>query len=155
MKNSSLFFAKSGNLFVISEFLLRGWNVANSQIETNDDTFIVHDEKGTFRRIQVKTAESNGTKNKINARFRIPLHQLRNIGHVRLYYVFTVRHLAHWTKPLIIRQDYLLNLVETENLGTRGKENLNLTFTFSFEKVECQKIDLTQYLVDFTDFPQN
>src|SRR5688572_751771 len=99
MKNSSLFFAKSGNLFVISEFLLRGWNVANSQIEANDDTFIVHDEKGTFRRIQVKTAESNGTKNKINARFRIPLYQLRNIGHVRLYYVFTVRHLAHWTKP--------------------------------------------------------
>lgn len=154
MKNNyHLYLGKAGHLIVMSEFLLRGWNVAIPEIDIGDDIFVVQDESGTLRRVQVKTSTSTKRQNGFSGRFKIPLKQLRNISKIRVHYAFVVRHSDQWTKPLIIRQDYLLNLFETANIGSVHSEMLNLYFSYFDDKVECSKIDLTQYIADFTDFP--
>ena len=154
MKNNyHLYLGKAGHLIVMSEFLLRGWNVAIPEIDIGDDIFVVQDESGTLRRVQVKTSTSTKRQNGFSGRFKIPLKQLRNISKIRVHYAFVVRHLDYWTKPLVIRQDYLLNLVESDNIGSIHNEMLNLYFAYSDSKVECSKVDLTRYVADFTDFP--
>ena len=154
MKNNyHLYLGKAGHLTVMSEFLLRGWNVAIPEIDIGDDIFVVQDESGTLRRVQVKTSTSTNRRNSFSGRFKIPLKQLRNLVEVPVHYAFIVRHLDSWTKPIIIRQDDLLNLFETDNIGSVHGEMLNLYFSYFDEKIECSKIDLTQYVADFTDFP--
>ena len=152
-KNYHLYLGKAGHLTLMSEFLLRGWNVAIPEIDIGDDIFVVQDESGTLRRVQVKTSTSTIRKNGFSGRFKVPLKQLKSLSRVRLHYTFIVRHLDSWTKPLIIRQDDLLNLFESENIGSVHGEMLNLYFSYFDDKVECSKIDLTQYVADFNDFP--
>ena len=53
---TSLHVGKAGQLAVMSEFALRGYNVAIPEIDTGDDVFVVNDQKGAMSRIQVKTA---------------------------------------------------------------------------------------------------
>jgi hypothetical protein len=151
--NYHLYLGKAGHLIVMSEFLLRGWNVAIPEIDIGDDIFVVQDESGTLRRVQVKTSNSTKRQKGFSGRFKVPLRQLRNLGDVPVHYAFIVRHLDQWTKPIIIRQDVLLNFLETENIGSIHNEMLNLYFAFSDSKIECSKIDLTEYTADFTDFP--
>ena len=154
MKNNyHLYLGKAGHLIVMSEFLLRGWNVAIPEIDIGDDIFVVQDESGTLRRVQVKTSTSVKRQNGFSDRFKVPLRQLRNLGDVPVHYAFIVRHSDQWTKLIIIRQDALLNLFETDNIGSVHNEMLNLYFSYSDHKVECSKVDLTQYFADFTDFP--
>ncbi len=54
---------------------------------------------------------------------------------------------------MVIRQDYLLDHLDNDKIGSIYKGNLNLHFTCSDKKVKCSKVDLTKYISDFTDFP--
>ena len=152
-KKTNLYVGKAGQFAAMSEFLMRGWNVAVPEVDIGDDIFVVQDESGTLRRVQVKTSTSTIRQNGFSGRFKIPLKQLRNIIDVPVHYAFIVRHLDNWTKPIIIRQDELFNYFEADNIGSVHGEMLNLYFAYSDNKVECSKIDLTQYVSDFTDFP--
>jgi hypothetical protein len=57
-KNYHLYLGKAGHLTVMSEFLTRGWNVAIPEVDVGDDIFVVQDDNGTLRRVQVKTSTS-------------------------------------------------------------------------------------------------
>ena len=48
-----LYLGKGGELYVMSEFLARGWNVAMPQVDVGDDIFVVEDNQGIFQRVQV------------------------------------------------------------------------------------------------------
>jgi hypothetical protein len=152
-KNYHLYLGRAGHLVVMSEFLLRGWNVAIPEIDIGDDIFVVQDDSGTLRRVQVKTSTATIRRNGFSGRFRIPLKQLKNLGDIPVHYVFIIRHLSQWSKPIIFRQDELLNHFELQNFGSVHGEILNLYFSYFNEKVECSKINLTRYINDFTDFP--
>lgn len=154
MKNNyHLYLGKAGHLAVMSEFLTRGWNVAIPEVDIGDDIFVVQDDNGTLQRVQVKTSASKPTKNGYRAQFSLPIRQLRNISNILVHYVFIVRHNGGWSAPIIIRQDYLLDLHENEQLGSRYKDNLNLHFSYSANVINCSKVDLTAFLSDFSDFP--
>ncbi len=144
---------KAGHLIVMSEFLLRGWNVAIPEVDIGDDIFVVEDTNGTLRRVQVKTSTSIVRKNGFSGRFKIPVKQLQSVRNILLHYVFVVRHLDKWTKPVIIRQDYLLNHFETDKIGSVHNQMLNLYFAYYDGKIECSKIDFMKYTDDFADFP--
>jgi hypothetical protein len=58
-KNYHLYLGKAGHLTVMSEFLTRGWNVAIPEVDVGDDIFVVQDDNGTLRRVQVKTSTSS------------------------------------------------------------------------------------------------
>lgn len=151
--NYHLYLGKAGHLAVMSEFLIRGWNVAIPEVDIGDDIFVVQDDNGTLRRVQVKTSTSTARQNSFSAQFNIPLTQLRSIASILVHYVFVVRHNDQWTKPVIIRQDYLLDHFRNDNIGTEHNSNLNIYFSYSTDKVECSGLDLTKYVSDFTDFP--
>ncbi len=137
----------------MSEFLTRGWNVAIPEVDIGDDIFVVQDDNGTLRRVQVKTSTSTERQNTFSGQFNVPLTQLRNIANIPVHYVFIVRHNEHWTKPVIIRQDYLLDHLQNDKIGSEHEGNLNLYFSYSPQNVECSGLDLNKYVSDFTDFP--
>ena len=152
-KNYHLYLGKAGHLTVMSEFLTRGWNVAIPEVDIGDDIFVVQDDNGTLRRVQVKTSTSTQGQQTYKGQFNVRLSQLRNISNIPVHYIFIVRHNDGWSKPVIIRQDYLLDHWENSKIGSVYRENLNLHFTYSDRKVKCSNIDLSQYISDFTDFP--
>ena len=152
-KHYHLYLGKAGHLAVMSEFLIRGWNVAIPEVDIGDDIFVVQDDMGTLNRVQVKTSTSNTRHGSFSGRFNLPLLQLRRVSPILVHYVFIVRHKGRWTEPVIIRQDYLLNFVQNGNFGTIHKENLNLYFSFSQAGIECSGIDLSSFVSDYTDFP--
>lgn len=151
--NYHLYLGKAGHLAVMSEFLTRGWNVAIPEVDIGDDIFVVQDDNGTLQRVQVKTSASKSDKIGFRAQFSLPIRQLRNISNILVHYVFIVRHSGAWSAPVIIRQDYLLDMYENENLGSTYNGNLHLHFKYTTTGVSCSKIDLTTYLSDFSDFP--
>lgn len=152
-KHDHLYLGKAGHLTVMSEFLIRGWNVAIPEVDIGDDIFVVQDAYGILRRVQVKSATSIIRKNGFGAFFRINLKQLFNISQIPVHYVFIVRHQQKWTKPLIIRQDYLLDFVTNQNLGTRYAEHLNLYISFKDGKVLSSGLDFSNFVADYVDFP--
>ena len=151
--NYHLYLGKAGHLMVMAEFLIRGWNVATPEVDIGDDIFVVQDDNGTLRRVQVKTSTSTPRKNTFSGQFNVPLNQLRNIANIPVHYVFVVRLDDLWTKPIIIRQDFLLEHFKTDKIGSEHDGNLNLYFTFKNGEVECSKLNLTEYIADFSDFP--
>lgn len=138
----------------MSEFLMRGWNVAIPEVDIGDDIFVVQDDKGTLRRVQVKTSTSTERQKSFSGQFNVPITQLRDYRvNFPIYYVFIARNSQLWSKPVIIKQDYLLDYFENGKIGSAHTGNLNLYFSYSDNKVECSGLDFTGYVNDFSDFP--
>ena len=152
-KNYNLYLGRAGHLTVMSEFLIRGWNVAIPEVDIGDDIFVVQDENGTLQRVQVKTSASTERANSFSGQFNIPLSQLKNLSDILIHFVFIVRHFDKWTTPIIIRQDFLLDHYENHNIGSEHDGHLILYFSYSENKVECSKVNFTPYVADFRDFP--
>lgn len=138
----------------MSEFLMLGWNVAIPEVDIGDDIFVVQDDNGTLRRVQVKTSTSTHRKNGFSGQFSVSVKNLRNISNILVHYIFLVRQNDEWTKPIIIRQDYLLDYFENNKVGTETKGNIIFYFSYINEKVVCSGHDFTKFFKDFTDFPK-
>jgi len=71
----NLYIGSAGQAAAMSEFLVRGYNVAIPEVDRGDDLFVVQDASGSFNRIQVKTsiAKKKVKKNTYAAQFNIPL----------------------------------------------------------------------------------
>ncbi len=153
-KKFNQYLGKAGHLYVMSEFLMLGWNVAIPEVDIGDDIFVVQDDNGTLRRVQVKTSTSTGRKDGFSGQFSVSLKNLRNISTILVHYIFLVRHNDEWAKPVIIRQDYLLDHFENDKVGSEAKGNVTFYFSYTKGKVECSGKDFTNYIKDFTDFPK-
>lgn len=153
-KKFNQYLGKAGHLFIMSEFLMLGWNVAIPEVDIGDDIFVVQDDSGTLRRVQVKTSTSKIRKDGFSAQFSVPLKNLRNISNVLVHYIFLVRHNHNWSKPLVIRQDYLLDYFENSHVGAESNGNIIFYFAFKNESVICSGNDFSKYSNNFIDFPQ-
>lgn len=151
-KKFNQYIGKAGHLAVMSEFLMRGWNVAIPEVDVGDDIFVVEDEKGLFRRVQVKTATATNRKGTFSAKFQLSIKQLSRTSDVMVHYVFITRHNEMWTKPIIIRQDFLLDHFENNKVGSQYEGNLTLYFSYTDDKVDCSGQDFTKYIGGFGDF---
>jgi hypothetical protein len=69
-RNYHLYLGKAGHLAVMSEFLIRGWNVAIPEVDIGDDIFVVQDDNGTLRRVQVKTSAATTRQNSQSGQFK-------------------------------------------------------------------------------------
>ena len=87
-KKYNQYLGKAGQLFVMSELLFRGWNVAIPEVDVGDDIFVVKDDSGQLQRVQVKTAIAKVTEQKFAGQFNISLKQLLNVTPVVIQYVF-------------------------------------------------------------------
>jgi len=153
-KKFNQYLGKAGHLNVMSEFLMIGWNVAIPEVDIGDDIFVVQDDNGTLRRVQVKTSTSTARKDSFSGQFSVSVKNLRNISNILVHYIFLVRYNKEWSKPVIIRQDYLLDHFENNKVGSEAKGNITFYFSYTNGKVECSGQDFTKYIRDFTDFPK-
>ena len=153
-KKFNQYLGKAGHLTIMSEFLMLGWNVAIPEVDIGDDIFVVQDDNGTLRRVQVKTSISTTRKSGYSGQFSVAIKNLRNITNILVHYIFIVRRNDEWSKPIIIRQDYLLDHFENNKAGAEANGNIILYFSYTDGKVECSGQDFTKYVRDFSDFPQ-
>ena len=66
---------KAGHLAIMSAFLMRGWNVAIPEDDVGDDIFVVQDESGTLRRVQVKIPTTTVRQTGFSVRFQVAIKQ--------------------------------------------------------------------------------
>ncbi len=149
--NYHLYFGKAGQLVVMSEFLLRGWNVAIPEVDEGDDIFVVRHETSKLMRIQVKASNLKVQRNSKYAQFNISLRQLFDTPK-NFHFVFVSRNENSWESLLIINQLQLLDLYKNQSLGSTHKDSLTLRLTFKNGKVTNKQIDLTEYQNNFEDF---
>jgi hypothetical protein len=81
-KKFNQYLGKAGHLIVMSEFLILGWNVAIPEVDVGDDIFVVQDDNGTLRRIQVKTSASTTRQSGFSGKFSVSNRNLRNITNI-------------------------------------------------------------------------
>lgn len=151
-KKFNLYVGKAGQLYIMAEFLMRGWNVAMPKVDTGDDIFVVEDENDTFYRVQVKTAQAVERKGSYGVQFSISLQQLQEYD-TTVYFVFLIRKGNQWTDMILIRQEQLVDFLRTNNIGSAHGKNLMLYFAIKDKKVTCSTLDFTPYLNNFDDFP--
>src|SRR5437764_3009417 len=124
-----VYVGKAGQLAVMAEFLLRGYNVAMPEVDVGDDIFVVHDEQGRLWRIQVKTALGKAREYGHSGRFAVRLSQLRTAKTPELFYVFALRREAHWDFVIVPRRT-LFTQHRIRRVGSRSGDNLVVTLRF-------------------------
>lgn len=152
-KKFNQYLGKAGHLYVMSEFLMLGWNVAIPEVDIGDDIFVVQDDNGTLRRVQVKTSTSSRRQSNFSGQFSVSAKNLRNVTNILVHYIFIVRHDDQWSEPVVIRQDYLLDHFDN-GIGSEYRGNITFYFSYANGKVKCSGNDFTNYVKDFTDFPR-
>lgn len=154
-KKQNLYVGRSGQMAVMSEFLLRGWNVALPEVDVGDDVFVVHDVKGDFFRIQVKAAMGRAQKSGYYAQFSVGQKQLLELRTPELFFIFVTRLENRWDAFVILRQSDLRREHEAHGIGSLNK-NGYITFRFTFRdgKATAGKRDLSAYLGDWTRWPE-
>ncbi|HEY2293976.1 MAG TPA: group I intron-associated PD-(D/E)XK endonuclease [Thermoanaerobaculia bacterium] len=75
-QKQNLYVGHAGQVAVMAEFLLRGWNVALPEVDVGEDMLVVKDETGELWRIQVKTATAKPLQTGYFAQFNVSLSQL-------------------------------------------------------------------------------
>jgi hypothetical protein len=150
---SNLYVGRAGQLAVMGEFLLRGWNVALPEVDVGDAVFVVKDEGRDLFRIQVKTATSKPSRTAYSAQFAVGLSQLKAPRHPDLTYVFAVRHTSNWGPYLIIAREALRKAYDNNGVGSATKERLVLRLVYEHDRVRWGKRDLSVFQNDWSKWP--
>jgi hypothetical protein len=131
---------KAGQLAVMAEFLLRGYNVAMPEVDIGDDIFVVHDREGQLWRIQVKTAVGKPTRRGHRGKFAVAEGQLRAKRVPDLFYVLSLRRGPAWEYLVIPRRE-LFDEHETFSAGSRSGDNVIFAIHFTEASVICSGRD--------------
>lgn len=117
MADKRTHFGRAGEFFIMSELLLRGWNVAVPVVDVGDDVFVVDDNDKTTWRIQVKTTSTTpvaGRPDTFSGTVTLSRAQLRAAQPIELFYVFLLRVESRWrffviprSALLALRDDYV------------------------------------------------
>ena len=151
-----LYTGGAGQAAVMSEFLVRGYNVAVPEVDRGDDLFVVQDLSGNFHRIQVKTATARGLKRQgYVAQFVVPLAQLSKPHTPELFYVLAVRHESKWSDFLVIPRTELFDEHVLHNVGSVIKAKyVMLRFSFQAGSVSNCKRSFQTKRGDFSNWPR-
>src|SRR5579885_1855264 len=120
---------KAGELAAMSEFLLRGYNVAMPQVDEGDDILLLRNHDGDVRRVQVKTAVR--LEGQDTGLFSIPRRQLITPVRPELCYVFAFRQSTRWDFIVLERKTVRDCLEEAGKLGD-GQADAKVLFSLRF-----------------------
>jgi len=100
-------FGRAGEFAAMSEFLLRGYNVAVPTVDVGDDAFVIDDRLSTTWRVQVKTGDGVAAikGDAQTARYALSRTQLRAEKVTMLFFMFMLRWQDRWRYILIPRED--------------------------------------------------
>src|SRR5262249_42767849 len=108
---------KAGQLAVMSEYLLRGYNVAMPEVDEGDDIFVVRARMGAIFRIQVKTAVAIRRRNGYSGTFSISRLQLETPSPLDLDYVLALRQGVGFWEFLVIPRTNLYGEHSIHGIG--------------------------------------
>jgi hypothetical protein len=144
---------KSGQLAVMAEFLIRGYNVAMPEVDEGDDIFVVHHHAGTLWRIQVKTANARRERGGLTARFNVTAAQLNQERTPDLMFVFAVRHAERWADFIVIPREALQDLQARFAIGKVIAGNVMFELVFSRGTVRCRQQSFRRFRNAWTAWP--
>lgn len=146
-KLANLYIGRAGQMVVMAEFLVRGYNVAVPEVDIGDDIFVVRDIDGLHSRIQVKTTNATPTQDGYSARYTLKLSQLENPSTPDTWYVFVNRLQDEWESFLVISRQELYDLYEIHDIGSVNRNKvLSLYVSYTKDGVICSGQNLIQYL---------
>jgi hypothetical protein len=153
-RRNHLYVGRAGQMAVMAEFLLRGYNVAVPEVDVGDDIFVVRDSDGEFSRIQVKTTLVTETRDGYSARYTIRRDQLITLSAPELWYVFANRSESRWQSFLVVPRPELASSYSQHKLGSQNQQGvLSLYVTFSGPQVTCFGQDFSHYLNNWGIWP--
>lgn len=104
-------FGMAGHFAAMSELLLRGYNVAVPSVDVGDDVLVLDDQRGSLRRVQVKTADVGEEVRDEHARltrkvvkYTLSRQQLREQKASDLFFMLMVRWNRRWRFLFVPRQ---------------------------------------------------
>jgi hypothetical protein len=155
MGRRDLFTGRSGQLALMSEFLIRGINVAVPEVDIGEDIVVVRDDNDILFRVQVKTANAVPHVRSVNfsAQFNVPLRQLEG-GSQNLIYAFVVRRNNRWEEFVMIRRSLLYDLRTRYAIGSEdGRGNLLLKLSFTPADITNKGLSLQPFRSRFYPWP--
>jgi hypothetical protein len=156
VSKQALYLGRAGQLAVMSEFIVRGYNGAAPEVDVGEDVFVLRDRDATVSRIQVKAASGRRLERAaLAAQFNLRYDQLSTPIRPELHYVFVVREADRWVEMVIIPRRKLYDLHKTGGVGThdvrRGRLVLNVRWTPT--DVRCGGHDLSSYRNNWSAWP--
>ncbi|MBO0938539.1 hypothetical protein J2I47_18450 [Fibrella sp. HMF5335] len=136
------YIGKAGQLYVMSELLMLGWNVAIPEVDRGDDIFVVKDSDGDLRRVQVKTASARETKQGYIAQFLLPRLQLVSQPTPELYYTMLIRRHDRWSELIVLTRSDLADLLAEQLRQVGLSKAITLTLSLMNNSVFCLKTPL-------------
>lgn len=153
-KKANLYVGRAGQMAVISEFLIRGWNVAVPEVDIGDDLLVIKDENMDVSRIQVKTASASKVKNGYSARYSVRFLQLAEPITPDITYIFVNRLNSHWKSFLVIPREVLYEEHDAYSVGSLTKAGqVSFYFRYFNETVTCSNRDFSTYLNNWSTWP--
>src|SRR5262249_15674917 len=149
---SSQHVGKAGQLAVMAEFLLRGYNVAMPEVDLGDDVFVVHDSSGQLWRIQVKTAVGKARRDGYQAKVAVALSQLTTLRTPDLFYIFALRHGGRGDF-LILPREALHGEHEDHQAGWVSGQTVLFTLRVTATGVSCSGRDWQAWRGNWGEWP--
>ena len=153
-QRANLYVGRAGQMVVMAEFLIRGWNVAVPEVDVGDDMLVLQDKTGDLSRVQVKTASATKLKKGYSARYSVRLSQLIQPTVPDLTYIFVTRLDSRWESFLVIPREALYEQYNTQQIGSLNKAG-HVLFYFRYldHTVTCPGQDLSKYLNHWKPWP--
>lgn len=150
MSQSSCF-GMAGHLAAMSEFLLRGYNVALPFVDRGDDILTIEDADSLIRRVQVKTSNTVLRGTTIRLKYKLKARQLHTPDReTQLFYMFMWRNVARWHWILVSRGQLNDIRVEAENRRNTLRNRCNeLTLDIRLDTADAEPILWGQSLAPY------
>lgn len=156
------YFGMSGHHYGMSEFLIRGYNVAIPEVDVGDDVIVIEDDLGNLTRVQVKSvaATPNANKKGYYSQVNLRVDQLQATLNTKLFYLVLIRHGENWITTLMISREDLNKEYEAfkaakKNAPATTPKQLTLRLSLSddFKAAKLWKKDFSEHLGNWTAWP--
>jgi hypothetical protein len=152
-QKQNLYVGRAGQMAVMAEFLLRGWNAALPEVDVGEDVFVVKDETGELWRVQVKTATAKPLQAGYFVQFNVSLSQLLTRRNPDLVYVFAIRSREGWEPFIVIGRGELALQHEEHGVGSTSRNDLILRFSIQDSQLRCSDRDFLPYRNNWSRWP--
>ncbi len=147
-----LYVGKAGQLAVMAEFLLLGYNVAMPEVDEGDDVFVVRSKSGQLWRIQVKTGVGKRQRRGWRTKFSVNENQIRTETFPDLFFILALRKGTAWEFLLIPREQLHLEVVDHQ-AGSASRDNRLFTVAFQDTAVRCSGRDWQAWRNNWSEWP--
>lgn len=155
MSRQTQYTGRAGQLAVMAEFLVRGYNVAIPEVDVGDDIFVVSDASGDYSRVQVKTTFVKPTGYGYSGRYYLKLSQLEQQSFPETWYVFANRLDREWVSFFVVsRQELYEKYIDYEIGSVSNRDMIALYLSYSEGVVTCSGQDLSNCLNNWVRWPQ-